>query len=112
MGAFDAHDDFDYSGALARALNAGVPVTFYFGKQDTACNYVGGIAMAEKIPWNGMKSWTDLQWSDLEIGGVKAGQMKSYGGLTFLAVEGAGHMVPLNQPAASATALLTLLKQL
>jgi hypothetical protein len=32
MGAFDSRDDFDYSGAVARTLEAGVPVTFYFGK--------------------------------------------------------------------------------
>jgi hypothetical protein len=39
---FDQGDDFDYSGAVARALNSDIPVTFYYGKTDTACNYVGG----------------------------------------------------------------------
>ena len=33
------------------------------------------------------------------MGGAVAGQVKSGGGLTFLAVEGAGHMVPMDQPA-------------
>jgi hypothetical protein len=46
MGNFDGHDDFDYSGALGRALEADISVTFYYGKTDTACNYVGGYAMA------------------------------------------------------------------
>ncbi len=48
----------------------------------------------------------------LELGGVEAGQVKSFGGLTFLQVKNAGHMVPLDQPAASAAAFLTILKQL
>ena len=33
------------------------------------------------------------------MGGAVAGQVKSGGGLTFLTVEGAGHMVPMDQPA-------------
>ena len=53
VAPFDTNDQFDYSGALANTLEAGVPVTFYFGKQDTACNYVGGLAMADTIPWKG-----------------------------------------------------------
>lgn len=32
--------------------------------------------------------------------GQLAGQVKSGGGMTFAAVEGAGHMVPMDQPAA------------
>jgi hypothetical protein len=53
MGAFDSNDKFDYSGALGRTLEAGVPVTLFYGKTDTACNYVGGYAMAESISWSG-----------------------------------------------------------
>ena len=36
---------------------------------------------------------------DWIVGGAVAGQVKAGGGLTFLAVEGAGHMVPMDQPA-------------
>ena len=39
-----------------------------------------------------------VQWS-MEGGGV-AGEVKSGGGLTFAMVEGAGHMVPMDQPQA------------
>ena len=54
--------------------------------------------------------WTDaLDWKYQEdfaaatlqpwyVDGVHAGQKKSYGGLTFLRVYDAGHMVPMNQP--------------
>lgn len=112
MGAFDAHDTFDYSGALARTLDAGIPVTMYFGKQDTACNYVGGLAVAESLPWSNKADWSALPMGTVEIAGVVAGQQKALDGLTFLAFEGAGHMVPLDQPAASAYVIQTLLKQL
>lgn len=112
MGNFDSRDTFDYSGALARTLEAGVPVTLYYGKTDTACDYVGGLTMASTIEWAGKEGFNQQPMQPLELGGVEAGQVKSFGGLTFLQVENAGHMVPLDQPAASAAAFLTILKQL
>ncbi len=33
VSPFDANDEFDYSSALARTLEAGVPVTLYYGMQ-------------------------------------------------------------------------------
>ena len=109
MGAFDAADDMDYSGALARTLESGVPVTLYYGKTDTACNYVGGMAMADSISWTGTEAFATTELSSLEIAGVSAGQMKSYGGLTWIQVDSAGHMVPLDQPAASSVALQSII---
>ncbi|KAJ1432502.1 Alpha/Beta hydrolase protein [Ochromonadaceae sp. CCMP2298] len=112
MGAFDAHDTFDYSGAVARTLEAGVPVTFYFGKTDTACNYVGGNAMAETIEWTGRERFNMAQFEPLLISGVEAGQVRTSGGLTVVQVDSAGHMVPMDQPAGSAAAIKTILDQL
>ena len=112
MGAFDANDNFDYSGALGRTLDAGVPVTFYFGKTDTACNYKGGQAMADAMEWSGREAFAALEFSPYEISGVEAGQVKAYGGLTFLQMEQSGHMVPLDSPASSAAAIQTILLQL
>jgi carboxypeptidase C (cathepsin A) len=37
---------------------------------------------------------------DWKVGDGVAGHVRSGGGLTFAAVEGAGHMVPMDQPAA------------
>lgn len=86
MGSFDAHDPFDYSGALGRTLDAGVPVTVYYGKTDTACNYVGGYAMANTIAWSGQEAFAAADMGPMEIAGVEAGQAKSYNGLTFIQV--------------------------
>jgi cathepsin A (carboxypeptidase C) len=109
MGAFDAADDMDYSGALARALEAGIPVTLFYGKTDTACNYVGGLAMADSISWTGGAAFSAAPLTAMEIAGVEAGQMKSAGGLTWIQVDGAGHMVPLDQPAAASVALNSII---
>ncbi len=112
MGAFDSNDHFSYSGAVARTLDMGIPVTFYYGKQDTACNYVGGMAMAETLPWSREAEWKAQALTPLVIAGVEAGQVKQLGGLTFIQVEGAGHMVPMDNGAASAMALMSVLKTL
>lgn len=86
MGAFDSMDSFDYSGALAQTLEAGVPVTVFYGKTDTACNYVGGYEMAKTISWSGREAFDAVPLTELEIAGVSAGFTKSYGGLTWLEV--------------------------
>eukprot|EP00604_Paraphysomonas_vestita_P001398 CAMPEP_0174819250 /NCGR_PEP_ID=MMETSP1107-20130205/2365_1 /TAXON_ID=36770 /ORGANISM="Paraphysomonas vestita, Strain GFlagA" /LENGTH=355 /DNA_ID=CAMNT_0016032385 /DNA_START=378 /DNA_END=1445 /DNA_ORIENTATION=+ len=111
LPGFDSNDSFDYSGALGRTLNAGIPVTLYYGKTDTACNYVGGLALANTIVWNSQEQFSSESLSPLEIAGVEAGQIKSVHGLTFMQVDSAGHMVPLDQPAASAVAVRTILNQ-
>jgi carboxypeptidase C (cathepsin A) len=86
MGTFDSNDKFDYSGALGRTLDAGIPVTLFYGKTDTACNYVGGLAMANTIAWSGTKAFSSAPLTAMEIAGVPAGQTKSYGGLTWMQV--------------------------
>jgi len=111
MGGFDADDNFDYSGALAQTLEAGIPVTFYYGMTDTACNYVGGYEMARTISWSGREKFDSIELSPLEIAGVSVGKTKSYGGLTWIEVESAGHMVPMDQPPASSTAIMTILSK-
>ena len=47
---------------------------------------------------------------DWTVGGAVAGQVKVGGGLTFVAVEEAGHMVPMDQPANVRT-LITKINQ-
>jgi carboxypeptidase C (cathepsin A) len=109
VAPFDVDDDFDYSGALANVLSLGIPVTLYYGKQDTACNYVGGRAMADTIPWASGKEFASLPLQPLMVAGVQIGETKTLNGLTFLQVEMAGHMVGLDNGAASAMALQTLI---
>ena len=114
LPAFDDDDTFDYSAALARALDAGVDVTFYYGKQDTACNWLGAVAMANtSIPWGGAAAWArepfkPLLISGSVVGSVRAGVGPSGAKLTFVTAEGAGHMVPMDNGAAASAALASI----
>jgi len=112
MGAFDAHDTFDYSGALARTLEAKIPVSVYFGKTDTACQYVGGKAMVDTISWTSGDQFATTPLSDVEVAGVSIGKVKSYDGLSYYEIESAGHMVPMDQPAGTSIVLTDMLKTL
>jgi len=68
--------------------------------------------MANIIPWANQKEFAERELSPLEIAGVEVGQTKAVGGLTWIQADGAGHMVGLDQGAASATALQTILVNL
>ena len=114
LPGFDVLDEFSYSGALSRALEQGIDLTFYYGKQDTACNWVGGLTMANSsLEWRGADAWASLPFEPLVVGGATVGSVRSGKGpsgatLSFLAVDGAGHMVPMDNGAAAALALRTL----
>lgn len=110
VSPFDVNDKFDYSGALARVLDADIPVVFFYGKQDIACNYVGGLHMADTIAWKGQKEFAAKELEPLMFNGAQAGEHKSHGKLSWIQIEAAGHMVPLDQPVAAAYALQELLK--
>ena len=106
---FDSDDQFDYSGALGRALDSGIPVTFLYGKTDTACNYVGGYAMANSISWKGTQDFASQKLQPLLLFGSQIGATKTFGGLTWVEIESAGHMVPIDQPVGALIALNTIL---
>jgi hypothetical protein len=117
---FDNGDTFDYSHALARTLEAGIPVTLYYGMADTACDYVGGRAVAETMVWRGAEAFRNTSMSpiglypgvDTAAGLPGIGAIKTSGGLTYIQVEAAGHMIPLDQPVMSYYAIETILKTL
>lgn len=106
---FDANDAFDYSAPLERALTHGIPVTLFYGKEDTACNYVGGYEMASKLSWPGAQKWAQQGLKKLVIGGSASGQIQEAAGLTFIQIDGAGHMTPIDNSAYAYHALAILL---
>lgn len=110
LPGFDQYDDFQYSEAIARSLNKGIEVMMYYGKNDRACDFVGGYKVANSLEWSGAEHFNKHELKPLIIGGQEMGQWKSHGGLTFAQIEDAGHMVPLDQPAAGAWVLNKVLK--
>ena len=60
--------------------------------------------LTAKLSWMDMyfylqSAYAKAMTMDWKIGDTVAGQVRAGGGLTFAAVEGAGHMVPMDQPA-------------
>lgn len=62
---------------------------------DWQCNWVANKLWVDKLEWSGMDGYTKEEWKDwgLEEGGVKAGETKTFGPLTFATIRGAGHMI-------------------
>lgn len=90
-------------------------VLVYVGVWDLLCNWVGNLDMVGGLEWGGKEvfGWCEMEeWGgdgdgdgeekekeksnegeERENEKKRAGFKKSYGGLTFLGIEGAGHMV-------------------
>ena len=88
--------------------------------------------MALALNWQGKDAFNSMRLEPLLIGGAEAGQVsrsdrigdhahasvfavccciqvQHHGGLTFVQIEAAGHMVPMDQPAAVSWAVTDLL---
>lgn len=65
--------------------------------------------MASNLRWHGKNGFQNAVMRDLTIAGAAAAQIKGYGGLTWLQIDSAGHMVPADQPAAAFFAIRHLL---
>lgn len=94
----------DFSGYVADMLNDGIPYVIYAGDLDFVCNYMGNKAWTEALEWAHKKEFNEAEEHDWDS---NKGLMKSAGGLTFIQVYEAGHMVPSDQPEAA----LDLIKQ-
>ncbi|KAL7560293.1 hypothetical protein ACA910_016591 [Epithemia clementina (nom. ined.)] len=92
------HSDWmhDFSKDVAELLDAGYPALIYAGDVDFICNYMGNQAWTFGLDWSGGDKYRAADLHDWNSG---QGQARSYGGLTFLQVYDAGHMVPMDQPA-------------
>jgi carboxypeptidase C (cathepsin A) len=87
-----------FQDAVKGVLTSGRRVLVYSGKDDFVCNYMGGLEWTRATPWAGQDKFNQAPFQDWFVNNAKAGEAKSYGPLTFLAVENAGHMVPRDQP--------------
>lgn len=91
----------EFASATGRVLDAGRRVVVYSGKEDYICNYLGGSEWTNVTQWKAAEEFRSASLKEWQLSdGTAAGQAKSGGGLTFVQVEGAGHMVPMDQPKA------------
>lgn len=89
----------EFADAVGKVLDAGRRVLAYSGKEDFICNYLGGASWTNSTKWSKQASFLNATTKDWKVGTTVVGQVKTGGGLTFAAVDAAGHMVPLDQPA-------------
>jgi len=85
----------------------GFQVLVYSGMDDFICNYYGGQRWTASLEWSGQGGFVNSTATPWMVNGVQAGTYNSYNNFTFLAVENAGHMVPMDQPVNA----LAMLKQ-
>ena len=87
-----------FQSAVSTVLETRLRVLVYSGKEDFICNYLGGLEWTNTTKWSGQDKFNQAAFEDWVVDGAKAGEVKAYNLLTFLAVENAGHMVPRDQP--------------
>lgn len=78
---------------VSELLDRGVRVLIYAGTYDWQCNWVANRLWVDKLEWSGRAEYAEAEWRDWSAGGIKAGETKSAGRLTFATVRGAGHMM-------------------
>jgi len=103
----------DCSTQLPDVLEAGVRVVVYNGMLDYIVNWVTSRDWLRAFDWKGKTTYNNAPEKPWHVGGKVAGSSKTasvQGGLTFLKVEGAGHMVPADQPRAALQLLETVLQ--
>ncbi|KAL8656767.1 MAG: hypothetical protein Q9210_000010 [Variospora velana] len=115
---FEVNHDFLLSGdwmqpfhRLVPQILKEIPVLVYAGDADFICNHLGNRAWTEALEWHGQSLYNEAPLGDLTltsdyneqlVKGTKIGQVKSSGNFTFMRLHAGGHMVPLDQPEASA----------
>lgn len=107
---FDINRNFMFAGdwmqpfhTLVPSILKEIPVLVYAGDTDFICNWLGNQAWTDALDWPGHKSFSDAKKKDLTLSKDEKpyGKVKNSGNLTFMRIYEAGHMVPMDQPAAS-----------
>ena len=83
---------------LPELLEAGVRVMIYAGVEDFICNWVGNKQWVDVLPWHGATQWGQAPERPWAVEGAKAGSVQAVGPLSFVKIDGAGHMAPMDQP--------------
>ena len=92
-------------GWLEEVLERGrIEVLIYNGNLDVIVNVAGTNRVVNSLQWSGKGEFVKSKrrnywvWNEEESRGEMAGYVNEGGGLTYLIVRNAGHMVPISQP--------------
>ncbi|KAI0772248.1 serine carboxypeptidase [Irpex lacteus] len=83
---------------IAALLERGVRVLLYIGANDWMCNWIGNKNMVDSLDWTGKGTFRAAGSREWKVDGEVAGLVRSGGGLTFVTLDGAGHLVPYDKP--------------
>lgn len=83
-------------------LQGGVKVLIYAGDEDYICNWLGNKAWTQALEWDHAQDFNAAADEDWSVEGKVVAKLRSAHGFHFMQVFEAGHMVPMDQPAASA----------
>lgn len=90
-------------------LHSGVRVLVYAGDADFMCNAPGNRAWTLALNWRGKAAFNAAPEHEWVANGKVAGEARTAEGLTFLRLNEAGHMAPLDQPQVTLEMLNTFL---
>ncbi|CAK8576175.1 unnamed protein product [Lathyrus sativus] len=91
----------NYEKYIPALLEDGIKVLIYVGEFDLICNWLGNSNWVHAMEWSGQKQFAASKTAKFLVDGTQAGLLNSYGPLSFLKVNDAGHLVPMDQPKAS-----------
>jgi cathepsin A (carboxypeptidase C) len=81
---------------VASLLEHGIKVLIYVGKTDWICNHLANEKWVMDLDWSGKEGFHHAKKEDWSAGPKalsKPGEIRSHGGLTYMTIDGAGHMV-------------------
>jgi len=85
---------------LLPSLLTSYRVFIYEGVNDFMCNFYGTTSYLASLSWPGQNGFAHAANTTWSIAGHPAGTVRNYQNLTYITVNGAGHMVPHDQPLA------------
>lgn len=80
-------------------------VLIYNGQNDVVVNTAGVLQYINSLGWSDLYNWKRTRKQIWTIDGKVVGWVKNHGRLWFALVNGAGHMVPTDQPVAALSLL-------
>jgi len=99
--ALAAEDAIGVRGHVVDLLARGTRLLFYNGQFDLICNHLGTQEFLRTMDWPHQVEWQVADRTYWIVDGRPAGYGKTFANLTFVTVNDASHMVPMDQPHAA-----------
>ncbi|XP_038705565.1 serine carboxypeptidase-like 47 isoform X3 [Tripterygium wilfordii] len=91
----------NYQVGIPALLENGIKILIYAGDKDVLCNWQGNLKWVLGMKWYGDKIFKALRPVDFFVDGDKVGELRTHKHLSFVKINKAGHLVPMDQPKAA-----------